>query len=313
MKINVRRGDAVRLHARWILYFHEVIQAGSIRGAAKTLNVAPSAISRQLKEIEAVVGSRLMERGPDGWRLTAAGEVVADHVSQVLRGLGRMQGSLEELRGLRRGHVTVAAIRSAAPDLLPRIIASLHRKHPRITFSCEFVGSRQIGDAVMSGEFDIGISFNPPSSKALRHLIAVPLPFGAVMRPDHELAQRTTLRLYDLVDAGVPMLFPNETISIRAMLDEVLKDSALEVQPAVISANRDFIVSLAKFGVGIAFQTTLGIEDELRTGALAFVPLVDPDIKPPMLTVVVPALRPQSPSASLTAEAIRAEVASLLR
>lgn len=313
MKINVKRMDAVRLHAHWILYFHEVLQAGSIRGAAKVLNVAPSAISRQLKEIEAIVGDRLLERNPAGLRLTAAGEVVADHVSQVLRGLGRMQGSLEDLRGLRRGHVSIAAIRSAAPELLPQIIASFRKKHPRITFTCEFVGSRQIADLVMAGDVDIGIGFNPPSSSALRHLIEVPLPFGAIMRPDNEFAKRTTLRLYDLVDAGAPLIFPDEAISIRAMLDGVLRDSALEVQPAVTSSNRDFIIGLAQFGAGIAFQTTLGVEKELRSGTLVFVPLLDPGFKPPQLTVVVPTLRPQSQSASLMAEAIRGGVASLLK
>lgn len=40
MRINVKRGDAVRLHAHWILYFHELMQTRSIRGAAKNLNVA---------------------------------------------------------------------------------------------------------------------------------------------------------------------------------------------------------------------------------------------------------------------------------
>src|SRR5690606_7951587 len=107
-----------------------------------------------------------------------------------------------------------------------------------ILFDCEFAGARRISELVASGEADIGIGFNPPTSTAIRSLISVPLPFGAVMTPDHDFAKRTTLRLYDLIDAGVPLLFPDETISIRGMLADVMDNSALEARPVVTSANR---------------------------------------------------------------------------
>jgi DNA-binding transcriptional LysR family regulator len=312
MKTSIKRSDAVRLHAHWVLYFHEVVQARSIRGAAKVLNVAPSAISRQLKDIEAMIGGKLMERGSDGFRLTAAGEVVADHVSQVLRGLGRMQSSLDELRGLRRGHVTVAAVAVAAPDFVPKVVASIRKAYPRVTVHCDFIGSRQAMESVRDGRADVGVCFNPPSSRALRTIISVPVPFGAVVSPDNPFARRRTLRIYDLVEAGVPLIFPDDSVSIRAKLDNVIADSALEVQPAVVSANREFGIALAKLGAGAAFQTVLGLEQELREGSLVFVPLVDPKLEPSHLTVITSALRPQSAAAVMMAEALRASAAKLL-
>jgi DNA-binding transcriptional LysR family regulator len=312
MKTSIKRSDAVRLHAHWVLYFHEVVQARSIRGAAKVLNVAPSAISRQLKDIEALIGGKLMERGSDGFRLTAAGEVVADHVSQVLRGLGRMQSSLDELRGLRRGHVTVAAVAVAAPDFVPKVVASIRKAYPRVTVHCDFIGSRQAMESVRDGRADVGVCFNPPSSRALRTIISVPVPFGAVVSPDNPFARRRTLRIYDLVEAGVPLIFPDDSVSIRAKLDNVIADSALEVQPAVVSANREFGIALAKLGAGAAFQTVLGLEQELREGSLVFVPLVDPKLEPSHLAVITSALRPQSAAAVMMAEALRANAAKLL-
>ncbi len=312
MKTSIKRSDAVRLHAHWVLYFHEVVQARSIRGAAKVLNVAPSAISRQLKEVEALVGGKLMELGSEGFRLTAAGEVVADHVSQVLRGLGRMQSSLDELRGLRRGHVNIAAVAAAAPDFVPKVVASIRKTYPRVTVSCDFVGSRQVAEKVRDGQADVGVCFNPPSSRALRTVISVPLPFGAIVSPDSTFAKCRTLRIYDLVEAGMPLIFPDESVSIRGLLENVILDSALEVQPAMVSANREFTIALAKLGTGAAFETTLGLERELREGTVAFVPLVDPKLEPSHLTIVTSALRPQSAAAIMMAEALRASAAKLL-
>lgn len=313
MKINVKRMDAVRLHAHWILYFYEVIQAGSIRQAARVLNVAPSAISRQIKEIEEIVGGPLFERARKGLQLTGTGEIVAEHATQVLRGLGRMQDTLDEQRGLRRGHVKVAAIQATAPELLPRIVASFRKKFPRITFTCNFVGSKEVVEQVLAGDADVGLSFNPPTLHTLRHLISVPLPFGAIMAPQTELASRSTLRLHDLVDAQIPLILPDESISTRAIIDDLLSKNSMIIRPVITTTHPEFIVGIAQYGAGIAFQTPVGIERQLRDGSLVFVPLMESALKPPGLTVTVVTHRPPSPTASTFAEVLRAAVAELLK
>jgi DNA-binding transcriptional LysR family regulator len=208
--------------------------------------------------------------------------------------------------------VSVAAVAVAAPDFVPKVVASIRESYPRVTMRCDFVGSRQVIESVRDGRADVGICFNPPSSRALRAVISVPLPFGAVVSPDNMFAKWRTVRIYDLVEAGVPLIFPDDSVSIRQLLENVIVDSSLEVQPSVVSANREFGIALAKLGAGAAFQTTLGLERELREGTLAFVPLVDPKLEPSNLTIITSALRPQSAAAIMMAEAFRASAAKLL-
>ena len=313
MKIAVKRADAIRLHAHWLLYFHEVVQVGSIRGAARNLNVAPSVISRQIKEVEATIGDRLLERVSKKLTLTAAGEVVSAHVNQVLRGLGHMQNSLDEIRGLQRGHIVIAAVPAAAAEVMPRIVAPFVKKNPRITFECTFVGTAGVIEKISAGEADVGIAFDPPVTHLTRHVIAVPVPFGAIMSPDNPLAGRKTLRLYDLVDANIPLIFPDSSISTRPIIEDSMTKSSLDVQPVITSSNREFVLGLFKAGAGVSFQTPVGIRRELREGSLIFIPFMEPGIKPHQLTVLVNAQRPPSLIASLMAEATRAGVADLLK
>ncbi len=61
------------LHAAALGYFREVARAGSIRKAAGVLNVAASALNRQILNLEAQLGSPLFDRLPGGMRLTVAG------------------------------------------------------------------------------------------------------------------------------------------------------------------------------------------------------------------------------------------------
>ena len=63
----------LRIHAPAILYFDKVRRCGSFREAARSLNVASSAVNRQILKLEEELGTPLFERLPSGLRLTAAG------------------------------------------------------------------------------------------------------------------------------------------------------------------------------------------------------------------------------------------------
>src|ERR1700733_8506757 len=96
------------LHGRLLLYLDEVARAGSMRKAAERLNVAASAINRQILALEHDLGTPLFQRRPRKMVLTAAGEVLIRHIRQTLRDLERARSKIEELKGLTRGEITIA-------------------------------------------------------------------------------------------------------------------------------------------------------------------------------------------------------------
>src|ERR1700751_3311474 len=91
----------LRIHAAALLYFDAVRRAGSIREAARRLNVASSAVNRQILKLEAEIGAPLFDRFPDGIKLTWAGEAIARHVLVVLQDLDRARSDIEGLKGAR--------------------------------------------------------------------------------------------------------------------------------------------------------------------------------------------------------------------
>ncbi len=70
------------MNDRALRYLLAVVRAGSVRAAAEVLNVAASAVSRQIIELEAQVGETLLERLPRGVVPTEAGRLVAAHAQQ---------------------------------------------------------------------------------------------------------------------------------------------------------------------------------------------------------------------------------------
>ena len=93
----------MRFHSPAIQYFHAVRRTGSIRAAARLLNVASSAVSRQILKLEQEVGSPLFERTARGLTLTTVGEMLARHVMNVLQDLDRFRSDVASLSGAWHG------------------------------------------------------------------------------------------------------------------------------------------------------------------------------------------------------------------
>ena len=119
---------------RLLIYVDAVARHGSIRKAADALNVASSALNRQILDLEQDLGSALFERLPRGVRLTAAGEIFLAYARQAISELKAVELQVEQLRGLVRGHVSVAAVELVASELLPAAISRFQAAHPNVRF-----------------------------------------------------------------------------------------------------------------------------------------------------------------------------------
>lgn len=260
-----------RLHAGVVLYFDAVRRSGSIREAARRLNVASSAVNRQILRLEQDVGLPLFERLATGVRLTAAGEAFARHAIVVLQDAERLSAELDQLVGVHSGHVTVAAAEGICTTVMPGVIAALRAKAPRITVSLRRTESLRIEQALTAGDVDLGVGFDLPVLVGLRRLFAAEFGIGVIMKPDHQLAARAPIPLSACLD--YPLILPEDAISIMQLLAPAFL--RLNVRPvASVSTNSiDAIRSLVEMGVGIGLQTRFGLGRSLAEQRIAHVPL----------------------------------------
>ena len=119
---------------RVLSYVDAVARYGSIRKAADALNIASSALNRQILDLETDLGAPLFERLPRGVRMTSAGEVFLVYCRLVISELKLVESRVEQLRGLVRGQVSVAAAESVAGELLPSAITQFQATHPNVRF-----------------------------------------------------------------------------------------------------------------------------------------------------------------------------------
>jgi len=277
------KGSAL-IFGRGAIYFDEVARRGSIRRAAEHLHIVPSAVNRQILQLEESFGVPLFERVAQGMRLTSAGEMLLDAVRRWQRDLRRVQSHMDDLQGLRRGEVSIALVEGAA-DFFAESISGFHTRYPGIAYRLRAASALNVSDLVLSGEFDLGVTFNPPKSSALRTEAKLGYQLGVIVRPDHPLATQRTTSLAQC--SNYPLVIPDETMSLRRVLDELwAKNIGSELPYAAIASNVGIIKSLVKNGFGIGMLTSLDALTETRAGELKFIALSEDKIPPSVLCIV---------------------------
>jgi DNA-binding transcriptional LysR family regulator len=283
------------LHAAALYYFREVARSGSIRRAAQTLNIAASAVNRQVLNLETDLGTPLFDRLPGGMRLTTAGELLLSHVTSTLHDFDRVRASIDDLKAARSGHVAIAAVDSMLVDFLPRSIDRFRLDFPAVTYSVVAAQPPDVLAMVAAGDIDIGFTFVGKVPHAIRFLTDIPAPIGMVMRSDHPLARQPNVTFAEA--AVYPILTQSGPLPKGADIDAAFATFKLELRPRLQSNSIQMLKLSIMLNMGISFFTRLGFLHEIEQGDIVWRPLASPGVNTVRLGLVIPANRSLSPPA----------------
>jgi len=257
-------------------YIDSVAKTGSIRKASDSLNITPSALNRRIQAFEAELGFPIFERLPRGVRLNAAGELMIQHVRNQLGDLDRVRSRVEDLRGIRRGHVSIACSQALLPYFLPAEIARYRSLHPAVTFSVLPRDRQEAERELMEYGCDLALVFEPMLLAELRPLTIVRQPVHAVMKPDHPLAQQETIRLRDCM--AYPLCLPTAPYGVRQLLQQAAARKAEALRPAIESEAFEFLRHAVQDGKLIAFQIPIGLKAQATPDDLVHRPMDPRDV-----------------------------------
>lgn len=283
--------------SRFLRYFMAVGRLGSIRRAADELNVSASAIARQILNVEAEIGAPLFERLPSGLRLTAAGEIMMAAGGRWQKNMLDVRAQIEDLRGLKRGHVEMAVIDALAKGAIPAAIQAIKSRYPGITIGVRVLENEDVRKAVADGTVDFGILFEPHSFRDLTVRAFVEVVLGFVTAPDHPLAQTSEARFSACAES--PLVVPVEPLAVSQQLAVLEGATGMRIDRTASSDNIQMIISLVLQRVGIGILTSLDVRTEVEAGVLSFTRISDALLRPMTLALCTAAARTPSYAAGL--------------
>lgn len=145
---------------RSLRIFCTVAQAGGFAAAEHRLNMSKASISRHVREVEERLGVRLCERGPAGFKLSAAGVVAVDLASHALKSLERIRPEIDAVRGVLSGTLAIGMVEHLITHhqcLIPEALAELRRRAPDVSPEITVMTFSQLSAALRERQVEVAI------------------------------------------------------------------------------------------------------------------------------------------------------------
>lgn len=265
-------------------YFAEVARTGSLRQASEAFFVAPSAISKQISNLETELGAILFDRSPRGAMLTAAGQLLLDYVNANSRDVEHLHAALDDLSSLRHGVVRVALVEAAVQSFMPDLMTEFSRDHPGIAIHLDVCGTAQIVDALVNRRVEIGMAFNVLNRDDLNLHGRSTQPVQVICRPEHPLAGRDSVSMSELATYRVAL--PTRAFGIRYLIEKAAARAGVVLDVAVEANSLQVIKSLVMRSDIVSFMPPLTLTQETADGRLLALPLSDRDAESASIDVI---------------------------
>lgn len=259
------------MQIRALMYFDELVRTNSMRQAAENLNVAPTAVSRQIENLEDYFGTPLVERSARGVTLTAAGELLAARAGRTLRELEHVQQLIEDLKGLERGRVTIFANGAIVASLLTPALAEFSKTYPSIRFEVMITSARQAVEAVNSARADMALTLFAPQMTEAKVIARSEIAYEVIASSRHALAGRKEVTLRKL--ARHALALPETSFGFRQAFDAAAERQGLTFEPAFTVSALEMLKELVLSDMAATLLPRLSVRRELEAGTLTAIPL----------------------------------------
>jgi DNA-binding transcriptional LysR family regulator len=257
-----------------LLGFLHVAKLGSFTRAAAATFRTQSALSQQVKALEAELDCQLLERlGKRQLRLTPAGEKLLEFSQALLAGFDTLKEELNEIKGQDQGALRLAAPFTTLYHLLPEFLKAYRQQFPNVDLILLDRSQAAVIALVKNGDIDFGLALE---SQVPRDLLAgrwQPVHIVLMVPRDHPLAALKRVTLPQIV--RYPLILPprGPEYAGRRVLDEHFRKLGLAPHIVMESANVELSALYVEMGLGVSFATLAAALPEMSRRNLAFLPL----------------------------------------
>jgi DNA-binding transcriptional LysR family regulator len=224
----------------------------SFTKAAEELFLAQSAISQQIRRLEAEIGVQIFRRSSRSVEVTHEGELILAHAKRVLAEVEDLHGHLEEMTGLLRGTVRIGGIYPFGPYDLHGVLADFRAQYPGVAI--HMVEDTQDEMLAMLRQDELDCAFASVDPDMIGPEFAGTLlwqeEFVVAAAPDHRFASQTHISFDQLVDEDVIAYRDNS--ALRRRFESTIGRRGVEPRNAFVCTEMSAVRSLASKGLGVA-------------------------------------------------------------
>jgi len=244
---------------RQLQVFEAVARRLSYTQASRELHLSQPAVSMQIKQLEEALGVELFEQIGKKIFLTDVGDDMYHYSRVIARQLGEMKEIVDEIKGIRRGHLNIS-VASTANAFATRLLAQFAKRFSGTTFSLDVTNRATLLQQLNDNEKDLVIMGQPPKDLNLTTAGFLNNPLVIIAPPDHPLAGEANIPMQQLAD---------ETFVVREAgsgtfiaMENFFKAQGTQLKTGMEMTTNEAIKQAvqARLGLGIVSIHTLELE-----------------------------------------------------
>lgn len=193
------------MEIRVLRYFLEIARAGNMSRAAEAFHVSQPTLSKQMKDLEQVLGKKLFRRGSTSLSLTDEGMLLRKRAEDILDMVDKTADEFRALNDISGGEVHIGCAESYQIKYLAQTIQVFKKKYPLFRYHLTSGNTEQVVERLDRGLIDFAVIAEPPNLSKYNYLEVPGVDlWGLVMKKDDALAQKKCIRVNDLM--GLPLI-----------------------------------------------------------------------------------------------------------
>lgn len=225
-----------------------VVERGSFAAAGRELGISHTAVSQQVRAVEAIYGVRLFTRVGGVLRPTPAALELAD-IAERLRACERDTVRVLTRRNARGRPRLRLGLGNSMPGL--RVVRRLLARVPDLSVEIESGAHQPILAAVLRRDLDAGVLPDIPADPRLRRQPILHQAVVAITSLRGPLADAEHVALAEL--ANLPLVFRSRGSSTQRIVDQAFRRMGLAPEPQLVADTRDAVYEAVALGIGIGF------------------------------------------------------------
>jgi DNA-binding transcriptional LysR family regulator len=241
--------------------FLAVARHGSYSRAAGELLLTQPAVSAQVRELERTLDATFFERVGRTIVLTEAGKELRAYAERICALIDEARLAMQELDGLKRGRIAVAAVSTAGAYVLPSLLGAFQKRYPGISINLEVANRALARDRLLHNEVDLVVMGRPPEE--VPH-VAEPFlsdEIVVIAAPSHPLATAKRISVDHL--AREVFIAREVGSGTRLNADEFFRQQGVKLQVGLELGDNSAVKEAVAAGLGIALLSRHALRMEL--------------------------------------------------
>ena len=257
---------------RQLKVFEAVARNLSYTKAAQELFLTQPAVSMQIRQLEENAGLPLFEQLGKKIYLTQAGREMYHYSRAIAQQLAEADEVLEELKGLKRGHLTIA-VASTANYFATQLLSEFVKRHEGATFSLEVTNRARLLNILDNNERDLVIMGQPPEEMDLAAEQFMDNPLVVIAAPDHPLAEEKAIPLERIQQETFVVREPGS--GTRIAMERFFEQQQISLSTGMEMSSNEAIKQSVMAGLGLGIVSIHTLELELAAKRVAVLDVQD--------------------------------------